>query len=316
MGHEPFQEFKSSLKEQKYLVVVWQALSIRLVTPDRSLLSRSPRNQRAGSIYHWLQRVQKNSMGAELELQDAVSGEWLWLRCVQQLASEWFSCKPSAWVFRAARTGTLRISDSVFSLKECKVVRMYVLLGEDLEAENNRLQNLFWDREQEVSLKCWTSYISAYVDDDGKNSKTSGYLWIFGASKQVYLISSRRCICHIRGGYRDLLQGSVCQTLEPSVATWTQQLWSESSVTAVPEALGCCWIAWHLPAVCVSLGTLCWGGWSALTRALFTRHVLALIYMKARVLSCCASVSSCEDTFWGVAQGSSYHNIDTPSLLF
>lgn len=121
-----------------------------------------------------------------------------------------------------------------------------------------------------------------------KQQDISGYLWTFGASKQVYLISSQRCICHIRGDYRDLLQGSVCQTLEQSIATWTQHFWSESSITAVPEVLGCCWMAWHFAAVCVSLGTLCWGGCSALRPMLFT-HTMSWHWFIWRQESCLAA---------------------------
>lgn len=131
--------FKSSnplsvSRDQKYLVALWQAVSVRLVVPDRFLLPRSLHNQSASSIWYWLQGVHGHRSGIA--------------RCSFRLVAVAEVCMGmvmECWRHQSCLSCTLGISSSVFPMKEYKAAWMSTLLAEYLEVENSWLRNFFWD---------------------------------------------------------------------------------------------------------------------------------------------------------------------------
>lgn len=208
-------------RDQKYLVAVWQAVSIRLVAPDRFLLPRSPHNQSSSSICYQLQRGQIiHGCRANCRMLFQVSG------CGRGLYSSWHGNGLAAnWALESSELPIAHPGDIQFCLltegmwNSADVCTAVSVLGSGKQSTSESLLGLrargvfemlnglrfnidrwWWKKQQDIP----------------------GYLWTLGASKHVYLISSQRCVSRIRGDYRDLLWGSVCQILERSIGTWTQ----------------------------------------------------------------------------------------------
>lgn len=80
---------------------------------------------------------------------------------------EWFSCKPSAYVFRAACPAPWGYP-ILFSLQECKTVQMDALLGSGKCLTSDSLLGV----RARGLFEMLSGLHGAEMDDDGKNSET------------------------------------------------------------------------------------------------------------------------------------------------
>lgn len=118
-----------------------------------------------------------------------------------------------------------------------------------------------------------------------KQEDRSACWWTVSASKHVCLIWSQHHVSHIRGGHRDLSQGSVCQIPKRSVAMWTH--WPGSGSWITTHRLRGCTAG---PGVCqqCELGRLCWHGSLAFRPGCLHTSCPGLDLCEGQGLPCCA----------------------------